>query len=110
MRCAPGWTRTGWPRKRHGSDVSTALSANNYLTAVGRAKGQAVSVDLTASTDLHSLEEFKHLVVKAAEQRDRAALGAVGDRVLGAEITISGAFNGNVRAVTHHRGGACSAA
>src|SRR5215470_15616522 len=46
------------------SDVYAALSANNYLTAVGTAKGQAVTVDLTASTDVHSLDEFKRLVVK----------------------------------------------
>jgi multidrug efflux pump len=47
-----------------GSDVYAALAANNYLTAVGTAKGQAVSVDLTASTDIHSLEGFKQLTVK----------------------------------------------
>ncbi len=45
------------------SDVYNALSANNYLTAVGSTKGQMVTVDLTASTDLHSAEEFKRLVV-----------------------------------------------
>jgi multidrug efflux pump len=50
------------------SDVYAALAANNYLTAVGTAKGQAVTVDLTASTDVHSLDEFKRLVIK--EQND----------------------------------------
>src|SRR6202011_8336 len=46
------------------SDVYNALAANNYLTAVGTTKGQMVSVDLTASTDLHSLDEFRKLVVR----------------------------------------------
>jgi multidrug efflux pump len=45
-------------------DVFTALSNNNYLSAVGTSKGQMVSVDLTAGTDLHSVDEFKQLVIK----------------------------------------------
>jgi multidrug efflux pump len=46
------------------ADVNAALAANNYLTSAGATKGQAVTVDLTAGTDLHTVEEFKHLVVK----------------------------------------------
>ena len=46
------------------SDVRTALSNNNYLAALGTTKGQMVSVDLTAGTSLHSVDEFKQLVVK----------------------------------------------
>ena len=66
------------------SDVYAALSSNNYLTAVGTSKGQAVTVDLTASTDLHSLDEFKRLVVK--QQNDAIVrLGDVATVVLGAE-------------------------
>ncbi len=53
------------------SDVYNALAANNYLTAVGTTKGQMVTVDLTASTDLHSLEEFRKLVVR---QQDGAII------------------------------------
>jgi len=45
-------------------DVYTALNNNNYLSAVGTTKGQMVSVDLTAATDLHSVEEFKNLAIK----------------------------------------------
>lgn len=66
------------------SDVYGALSANNYLAAVGTSKGQSVSVDLTAATDLHSLEEFKRLVVK--EQNGAIVrLQDVATVVLGAE-------------------------
>src|SRR5882672_6574400 len=46
------------------ADVSSALAANNFLSAVGTTKGQMVQVNLTASTNLRSVEEFKNLVVK----------------------------------------------
>ncbi len=75
-------------------DVYNALSANNYLTAVGTTKGQMVSVDLTASTDLHSLDEFRKLVVR---QKDGAIirLEDVANVVLGAETyDFSVAFTG----------------
>ena len=48
------------------ADVSAALTANNFLAAIGASKGQMVSVALTAGTDLHSVEEFKQLAVKQA--------------------------------------------
>ena len=48
------------------ADVSAALVANNYLAALGSSKGQMVSVPLTAGTDLHTVEEFKRLVVKGS--------------------------------------------
>ncbi len=66
------------------SDVFQAMSANNYLAAVGTTKGQMVSVDLTAGTDLHSVEEFKKLSIK---QKDGAIvrLEDVANVVLGAE-------------------------
>src|SRR5258708_22854907 len=46
------------------ADVSAALAANNFLSAVGTTKGQMVQVNLTASTDVRSLEQFKSLVIK----------------------------------------------
>ena len=66
------------------TDVYNALSSNNYLAAVGTTKGQMVSVDLTAATDLHSVEEFKQLSVK---QKGGAIvrLQDVANVVLGAE-------------------------
>ncbi len=66
------------------ADVFQALSSNNYLAAVGTTKGQAVSVDLTAATDLHSVDEFKQLAIK---QKDGAIvrLQDVATVVLGAE-------------------------
>ncbi|MGA7983869.1 MAG: efflux RND transporter permease subunit [Burkholderiales bacterium] len=46
------------------SDVQQALASNDYLSAVGSTKGQMVQVNLTASTSLHSVDEFKRLIVK----------------------------------------------
>ena len=46
------------------SDVYKALAANNVLSTVGSTKGDMVSVDLVAGTDLHSLDEFKKLIIK----------------------------------------------
>lgn len=46
------------------ADVSSALTANNFLAAIGSAKGQMVSIPLTAATDLHSVDEFKQLAIK----------------------------------------------
>lgn len=45
-------------------DVYSAMAANNYLSAVGSTKGDMVAVDLVAGTDLHTLEEFRKLIVK----------------------------------------------
>jgi multidrug efflux pump len=46
------------------TDVSQALAANDYISGIGDTKGQMVQVNLTASTSLHSAEEFRNLVVK----------------------------------------------
>ena len=48
-----------------GSDIRTALQANNVLSAVGRTRGQMISINLTADTDLQTVEEFERLVVRS---------------------------------------------
>ena len=56
-----------WKMAAHGltaTDVSNALAANDYISAVGRTKGQMVTVELTASTGLHTVEEFNNLVIR----------------------------------------------
>ena len=76
------------------SDVRTALANNNYLAALGTTKGQMVSVDLTAGSSLHSVDEFKQLVVK---QKDGALvrLEDVANVTLGAEnYDFTTAFGG----------------
>ncbi|HEX4043981.1 MAG TPA: efflux RND transporter permease subunit [Xanthobacteraceae bacterium] len=46
------------------SDVSAALAANDYISGIGTTKGQMVQVNLSASTSLHSADEFRNLVIK----------------------------------------------
>jgi multidrug efflux pump len=46
------------------ADVNLALAANNVIAGIGTTKGQMVQFNLTASTNLHSVEEFRNLVVK----------------------------------------------
>ena len=46
------------------TDVWNALAANNYIAAVGNTKGQMVQINLTASTSLHSIDEFRDLIIK----------------------------------------------
>ena len=77
------------------ADVSRALAANNYLTAIGSTKGDAVTVGLTAATDLHSVDEFRKLAVKT-QDGTIVRLEDVANVVLGAEDYDSFvAFKGN---------------
>jgi multidrug efflux pump len=46
------------------TDVSQALTANDFISGIGTTKGQMVQVNLTASTSLHTADEFRNLVVK----------------------------------------------
>ncbi|MDT8386269.1 MAG: efflux RND transporter permease subunit [Thiogranum sp.] len=49
------------------NDVSAVLQANNYLAGVGQAKGAYTAVNLTATTDLASADDFRNLVVRASD-------------------------------------------
>ena len=66
------------------SEVRNALTANNYLSALGRTKGSMTSVNLVANTNLQTAEEFKQLVVKE-QNGDVIRLGDIANVVLGAE-------------------------
>src|SRR5580704_5681543 len=48
------------------NDVSAALAANDFISGIGTTKGQMVQVNLTASTGLHTANEFRNLVIKQA--------------------------------------------
>ena len=45
------------------SQVREALTANNYLAAVGNTKGSLVQTYLAANTDMHNPAEFRRLVI-----------------------------------------------
>ena len=66
------------------NQVRAALGANNFLSAVGRTKGSLVQVNLSANTDLRSIEEFRNLVVHQSGD-NLVRLRDVADVVLGAE-------------------------
>lgn len=66
------------------SQVRQALAANNYLAAIGSTKGSLVQTKLAANTDLHSVEDFRRLVIY---QKDDTIvrLEDIADVELGAE-------------------------
>src|SRR5258705_850773 len=66
------------------ADVNQALAANDFISGLGNTKGQMVQVNLTASTGLHSLDEFRSLVIKQANGAI-VRLSDVATVVLGAE-------------------------
>ncbi|MGB5518334.1 MAG: efflux RND transporter permease subunit, partial [Gammaproteobacteria bacterium] len=50
------------------AQVSQALTANNYLAAIGNTKGAMVQTYLAANTDLHNVEDFKRLIIYQEEE------------------------------------------
>ncbi len=79
-------------------DVAKVLRDNNYLAAVGSTKDKYVRVDLTATTDISTPEDFDDLVVRG----DNGALVRLGDIArteLGAEDYESTAWYSGIPAV-----------
>jgi multidrug efflux pump len=64
--------------------VRQVLAANNFLSAVGHTKGSLVQVNLSANTDLRSVEEFKNLVIRQNSD-SLVRLSDIADVVLGAD-------------------------
>ena len=76
------------------ADVSQALAANDYISGLGNTKGQMVQVNLTASTDLHTVDEFRNLVIKQSGDIV-VRLADVADVTLGADDYDTGvSFDG----------------
>jgi multidrug efflux pump len=80
------------------NQIRVALGANNFLSAVGHTKGALVQVNLSANTDLRSLEEFRNLVVRQSGD-SLVRLRDVADVMLGAEDYESEVRFGGERAV-----------
>jgi multidrug efflux pump len=66
------------------TQVRQALASNNYLSAVGQTKGTFVQLNLSATTDIESAEDFRRLVIRQ-EGGTLVRLGDVAEVVLGAE-------------------------
>ena len=66
------------------ADVSTALTANDFIAGIGTTKGQMVQVNLTATTSLHTVAQFRDLVLKQVDG-GIVRLGDVANVTLGAD-------------------------
>src|SRR5712671_2529291 len=66
------------------AQLRDALAANNFLSAVGHTKGSLIQVNLSANTDLRSLEEFRNLVVRQSGDK-LVRLRDIAEVELGAE-------------------------
>ncbi|MBY6242541.1 efflux RND transporter permease subunit [Methylosinus sp. Sm6] len=76
------------------SELAASLQGNDYIAGLGSTKGEMVQVTLTAATSLHSLEEFRNLVVKQVNGAN-VKLRDVANVTLGSEdYESSVAFNG----------------
>jgi len=77
------------------TQVRQALAANNYLSAIGQTKGTFLQLNLSATTGIESVEDFRRLVIRQ-EGGTLVRLGDVADVVLGADnyemdVRMSGA-------------------
>jgi multidrug efflux pump len=76
------------------ADISAALVSNDYISAVGNTKGQMVQVTLTSTTNLHSLSDFRAMVIKQVNGSN-IRLSDVAEVSLGADSYESSvAFDG----------------
>src|SRR5216117_169987 len=66
------------------AQVRNMLARNNFLAAVGNTKGSLLQVNLTANTDLHTVDDFKKLVIRQ-NKGNLVRLSDIADVVLGAE-------------------------
>ena len=88
------------------ADVSQALAANNFISGLGTTKGQMVQVNLSASTDLHTLDAFRDLIVKQSGPAI-VRLKDVANVTLGNDdYEVAGQLRRPARGLYRHPGGA----
>jgi multidrug efflux pump len=76
------------------AQVRQVLADNNYQAAIGSTRGQMISLDLTAQTDVSSKKAFQELVVKRTENAT-VRIRDIAEVDLGAEdYSTSVYFNG----------------
>lgn len=76
------------------ADISAQLANNDFISAVGRTDGNMFTLNLTATTNLTSVDQFKKMVIKA-KNGAIIRLGDVADVSLGATNYDSAvSFNG----------------
>jgi multidrug efflux pump len=47
-----------------GEQVAAALQSNNYLAGIGQLRGELVQIDLSTTTDLSAVHDFRQLVIR----------------------------------------------
>lgn len=76
------------------TDISNVLLAKNFQAAAGKTKGEFVAYDITASTELHTVEAFKNIVIKS-NKNSLVRLGDLARVELGSQnYDSSVTFNG----------------
>jgi multidrug efflux pump len=66
------------------AQVRQALAANNFLAALGQSKGSLIQVNLTANTNLSTVDEFRQLALRD-QNGTIVRLEEIADVTLGAE-------------------------
>ncbi len=66
------------------ADIFNALGNNDFVSASGRTDGQMMTVNMSANTDLHTVDQFKNLIIKA-QNGAIVRLQDIGHISLGAE-------------------------
>ncbi len=81
-----------------GEDVSRVLQDNNYLAGIGQIKGDNVQIDLSTTTDVSRVEDFRNLVVR---EQDGALvrLSDIAEIELGAADTNSATLYKGIPAI-----------
>ncbi|MEK0084432.1 MexW/MexI family multidrug efflux RND transporter permease subunit [Benzoatithermus flavus] len=79
-------------------DVAAALAANNYQSAAGQTKGYFTVSNISAATGLQSIDEFRAMVVKAANGA-LVRLGDIATVELGAKSSDSSVMMNGQHAV-----------
>src|SRR5262249_53451752 len=64
------------------ADISNALANNDFISAVGRTDGQMNTLNIAASTNLTTVDEFRKLILKS-QNGSIVRLGDVADVTLG---------------------------
>ncbi|WP_028352605.1 efflux RND transporter permease subunit [Bordetella petrii] len=80
-------------------DVAAALRANNVQAAPGQLKGADTAINITASTDLTSLDGFRAMVVKRGGDGGLVRLGDIATVEIGGQNYDSSATSSGGRAV-----------
>ncbi|MDR2861544.1 MAG: efflux RND transporter permease subunit, partial [Syntrophobacterales bacterium] len=81
------------------ADVWAALGKNNFLAALGTTKSEMVQVNLTASTNIVSLDEFRDLIIATGENGAQIRLKDIAMVSLGSEDYDSQVYTSGKEAV-----------